>query len=129
MAKRKRTALLTFVAGIALLVLLVYFDATCTQTVSRPELDKVVQRTEGNSFPSQLLYRGSDSDYDYYAVHNFMGSEYNYYRVKRSENQQPARMPVTKSEPAWRNLSAERDDAIRAALLPSTHPATTNPRR
>jgi hypothetical protein len=128
MTRRKRFAAIIASFGTILLAIVI-FTTSCTRTVTRRELDDIVQRTQGNSFPGELLYCGSGEKYDYYVVRVPIGPRDDYYRVERAKNDQPDRMPLTSNKSGWRNLTSARDGAIRAALLPSTNPATTNPNK
>lgn len=54
----------------------------CRATVSRTELDAILQGTQGNTFPGELIYEGRSNQYDHYRIDDPRGT-YGRYRVRR----------------------------------------------
>lgn len=65
----------------------------CYTTTSKADLAELVQRTQGNSFPGQLIYEGSDNRYDYYRIEDFgVGGRYRVPR-EQTESKRPTTEP------------------------------------
>ncbi|HUO10090.1 MAG TPA: hypothetical protein VM008_17420 [Phycisphaerae bacterium] len=82
-----------------------------------------MKRSQGNSFPSQLFYRGSDEQYDYYVVQDGLKHK-DFYRVLRTENDQPDRMSVASDAANWRDVQGANYYWQALQLKLETQPAT-----
>jgi hypothetical protein len=74
----------------------------CTKTVTKAELNGKAAEQNGNSFPDQTYYVGSDEHYDYFVIRRGLGGATHRYRVLQAEGAVITnRFSVTKDETRW----------------------------
>jgi hypothetical protein len=72
-------------------------------TTTHEKLVRSVEQTQGNSFPTQAYYCGSENDHDFFQVRAFVvsGSGVYNYRIKSAECPLTKRFPLTEDESRW----------------------------
>jgi hypothetical protein len=87
-------ALLCVCVGSAAIIFLLLHK---TPVITRTDLNELLIRTQGNTFPSAMHYEGSDESYDHYFLTSYNAN----YRVIRERNRQENRMPFTADKAHW----------------------------
>jgi hypothetical protein len=73
------------------------------RTITHDKLVRFVERTQGNSFPTQAYYCGSADGHDYFQTKAFVlsGSGVVNYRIKSTECPLTRRFPLAEDESRW----------------------------